>query len=178
MSQLDTEQKEFLITQNALCRRPVDTIKAFKDRFGGDEISRSRVAYYDPTNAQGEEDLSQELKDLFWRIRDGYEKRARSVPIAVQTFRLEMLDEMLDHPLVKNFPTVRQGVLKQAAEEMGGKFNQRENGAKPDDVADYIRELVGGIKQSIVRAIPDPVEQQNVLEAVSQEVKRRLEEEE
>ena len=114
---LDYEQKIFIITSLAQFNAPSETQRLFSEQYGI-EIGVSSLGRYDPTKADGQQ-MKQELKDLFFKVRAEYMENEAIIPIAHRFVRLLRLEkEYHNADLVET----RLKVLEQAAKEVGGAY--------------------------------------------------------
>ena len=93
-----------------------------KEEFSID-VSRQQCEAYDPTKRVGK-DLSDELKKEFEVTRKDFLDAPQNIPIANLSVRLQRLEnQYIKHG--KN-RIAAQSLLKQAAEDMGGKYTNKQ----------------------------------------------------
>ncbi len=151
MARLTDPQKRFIVRRIACFVALTQIRKEFQAEFGL-ALSEDQASKYDPTTAQGSDDLGDELKQYFEDVRKRYTTDEESVPIAHRAFRLRKLSELLDHKIVGMAPTLQMNILRQAAMEMGGMFERpkQETGGTGADV------LLSFFGDALKKAYPDP----------------------
>jgi hypothetical protein len=108
---------------------PSKAAALLKEEFGL-QIEKQAAQHYDPTKYTGRK-LSEEYKKLFEYERAAYLEGVQSVPIARQGFRVNKLFEMAGRAELKGNDVLAAQFLKQAAEELGGKFTNRQEHSGP-----------------------------------------------
>lgn len=93
-----------------------------KEEFGL-EVSRQQVETYDPTKRAGK-DLSTELKSEFEVARKEFLETPQNIPIANLSVRLQRLENQYQKHGKNRVAALN--ILKQAAEDMGGKYTNRQ----------------------------------------------------
>lgn len=102
---------------------PTETAKAVQEEFEI-TVTKQQCEAYDPTKKTGQ-DLSEELKTEFYRIRKEINKNIESIPIANIFYRLQRLQKIIDHAQFKDNPIIVPNLLEQAAKDVGGLFTNR-----------------------------------------------------
>lgn len=121
MARLKKEVQTFIVRSLAQFNTPQETAVLVKEEFGID-VTRQQCEAYDPTKRIGK-DLSQTLKKEFEATREEYLDKPKNIPIANQTVRLELYQKLI----IKNkSPVMALKILKQAAQEIGGQFTNRQ----------------------------------------------------
>ncbi len=141
MARLKKEVQTYIVRSLAQFNTPQETATLVKEEFGID-VTRQQCEAYDPTKRIGK-DLSQSLKKEFEISREEYLDKPKNIPIANQTVRLDMYQKLI----IKNkSPVMALKILKQAAEEMGGKYTNKTdvttNGESINSVKPTVIELV------------------------------------
>ncbi|MFN3650078.1 MAG: DUF2280 domain-containing protein [Armatimonadota bacterium] len=138
MANLTRKQKVAVVARLATFEMPADVRTWLKEECGV-EISLQAVCYYDPTNAQGARELSQDLKDLFFETRARYLDAVADIPIADRRYRLLRLQQLLDLKKYRENAKTALAILEQAAKEAGGAYTNRREltgaGGGPIEVA-------------------------------------------
>ncbi|HCW5140821.1 TPA: DUF2280 domain-containing protein, partial [Acinetobacter baumannii] len=102
---------------------------------------------YDPTKKTGQ-DLSEEFKTEFYRVRKEMNDNLSAIPIANIAYRLKRLQRFIDHEQFKENPVIVPSLLEQAAKEVGGLYTNRKEITGKD----------GGPVQTVNSEIPVPME--------------------
>lgn len=122
MATLNKKQKLFIVRSLAQFNTPQETAILVKEEFEID-VSRQQCEAYDPTKRVGK-DLSAELKAEFEIVRKEFLDSPQNIPIANLSVRLQRLEsQYIKHG--KN-RVAAQSLLKQAAEDMGGKYTNKQ----------------------------------------------------
>ena len=122
MATLNKKQKLFIVRSLAQFNTPQETVVLVKEEFSID-VSRQQCEAYDPTKHVGK-DLSDELKKEFDVTRKDFLGTPQSIPIANLAVRLQRLEnQYIKHG--KN-RVAAQSLLKQAAEDIGGKYTNKQ----------------------------------------------------
>ena len=122
MATLNKKQKLFIVRSLAQFNTPQETVVLVKEEFSID-VSRQQCEAYDPTKRVGK-DLSDELKKEFDVTRKDFLEKPQNIPIANLSVRLQRLEnQYIKHG--KN-RVAAQSLLKQAAEDMGGKYTNKQ----------------------------------------------------
>ncbi|WP_180001226.1 DUF2280 domain-containing protein [Acinetobacter sp. YH12255] len=121
MARLKKEVQTYIVRSLAQFNTPQETVVLVKEEFNID-VSRQQCEAYDPTKRIGK-DLSQSLKKEFEDTRKSYLEAPQNIPIANQAVRLEVYQRLINKA---KSPAMALKILKQAAEEMGGKYTNRQ----------------------------------------------------
>ncbi|MEG2268810.1 MAG: DUF2280 domain-containing protein [Acinetobacter sp.] len=122
MASLNKKQKYFIVRSLAVFNTPQETVMLVKEEFGL-EVSRQQVETYDPTKRAGK-DLSTELKSEFEVARKEFLETPQNIPIANLSVRLQRLENQYQKHGKNRVAALN--ILKQAAEDMGGKYTNRQ----------------------------------------------------
>ncbi|MCJ0828818.1 DUF2280 domain-containing protein [Acinetobacter sp. NIPH1876] len=120
MARLNKRVKLYIVRSLAMFDTPTETVKAVQEEFGI-TVSKQQCEAYDPTKKTGQ-DLSEDLKTEFYRVRKEINKNLDSIPIANIFYRLQRLQKLIDHPQYKENPILIPNLLQQAAKEIGGLY--------------------------------------------------------
>lgn len=116
------EPVKIFIVQSLACRdTPQDVVESVKQEFDV-VITRSQCQAYDPTKYQGR-NLSPKFKELFEKTRKDFDAGLVNIPIANKFYRLRQYQKFLER--TRNLKT-GMNILKQAAQEIGGQFTNRQ----------------------------------------------------
>lgn len=122
MATLNKKQKLFIVRSLAQFNTPQETVVLVKEEFELD-VSRQQCEAYDPTKRVGK-DLSEEFKKEFEATRKDFLDAPQNIPIANLSVRLQRLEnQYIKHG--KN-RVAAQSLLKQAAEDIGGKYTNKQ----------------------------------------------------
>lgn len=88
------------------------------------KVDRMQAAKYDPTKPAGR-NLGKKLVDLFHATREAFKTEAAQVPIAMQSYRLKVLQRQLERAEKQGNQAMVSTLLEQAAKEVGGAFTNR-----------------------------------------------------
>lgn len=122
MATLNKKQKLFIVRSLAQFNTPQETVVLVKEEFNID-VSRQQCEAYDPTKRVGK-DLSDELKTEFEATRKDFLEKPQNIPIANLTVRLQRLENQYQKHGKNRVAALN--ILKQAAEDMGGKYTNRQ----------------------------------------------------
>lgn len=145
MATLNKKQKIFIVRSLAVFNTPQETVLLVKEEFDL-EVSRQQVETYDPTKRAGK-DLSAELKDEFELTRKDFLDTPQNIPIANLSVRLQRLENQYQKHGKNRVAAL--SILKQAAEDMGGKYTNRQEITGKDGEA---------LQTTVVHATQDQVE--------------------
>ncbi|OTG95004.1 DUF2280 domain-containing protein [Acinetobacter sp. ANC 3832] len=121
MARLKKEVQVFIVRSLAQFNTPQETANLVQEEFQL-QITRQKCEAYDPTKRSGQ-DLSEELKTEFEATRKDFLDAPQNIPIANLSVRLQRLEnQYIKHG--KN-RVAAQSLLKQAAEDMGGKYTNK-----------------------------------------------------
>ena len=129
MAALDVKVKRYIVQALACFDTPSQVAVAVKDEFGF-TITRQQVATYDPTKVNGR-GLSKELKALFEDTREKFKAEVESIPVAQQSYRLRVLNRMVQAAEASNNRPLVAQLLEQAAKEVGGAYTNRREHSGP-----------------------------------------------
>ena len=122
MARITKKVKLFIVRMLAEFEPPTQTSKAVKDVFNID-VTPQQCEAYDPTKRTGQ-DLSQELRNLFFDYRRQANEELEAIPIANKRYRLQLLQNLVE--VYPNNPVLTPKWAEQAAKEMGGLFTNRQ----------------------------------------------------
>ena len=122
MARINKKVKIFIVKMLAEFETTTDTAKAVKDIFNVD-VSQQQCECYDPTKKMGH-DLSQELKDLFYKYRRAANDEIEAIPIANRRYRLQKLQSLVDK--FGDNPVFTPKFLEQAAKEVGNQYTNKQ----------------------------------------------------
>lgn len=116
MARINKKVKLFIVRLMAEFETPTDAARQVKDIFNVD-VTPQQCEAYDPTKRTGQ-DLTQELRDLFFDYRRRANEELEAIPIANKRYRLQRLQNIIDHDQYKENPVLVPRLLEQAANEM------------------------------------------------------------
>lgn len=145
MATLNKKQKLFIVRSLAQFNTPQETVVLVKEEFNID-VSRQQCEAYDPTKRVGK-DLSDELKTEFESTRKDFLEKPQNIPIANLTVRLQRLENQYQKHGKNRVAALN--ILKQAAEDMGGKYTNRQEITGKDGEA---------LQTTVVHATQDQVD--------------------
>lgn len=124
MAKLPDEVKAFIVVQFGLYRSPTEVADLVKEEFDI-EITRQQANEY---NAGGHNraQLAKKWVDLFDETREKAKKNLIDVPIASLAYRLQVLGQMARRALRQGNRTQVAAFLKQAAEDAGGSYTNKQ----------------------------------------------------
>ena len=122
MARLTEQHKKYIVTRLACFAKPSEIVAALKEEMGV-TASTQQVGFYDPTNVNGEKQLSRELKDLFQKTRAKFRASEGDIAISTRTWRLQVLQRLVEQN-PKNTKLIRE-CLEQAAKEVGDAYTNR-----------------------------------------------------
>lgn len=114
MARLTKKVKIFIVRMLAEFETPTQASKTIKEVFNLD-VTPQQCEAYDPTKRIGQ-DLSQELRDLFFEYRRKANDELEAIPIANKRYRLQLLQNLVD--AYPNNPVLTPKFAEQAAKEM------------------------------------------------------------
>ena len=123
MATLSDKVKAFIVQGLATYQSPTQVSELVKNEFGI-EVSRQQVATYDPTKHTGQ-NCAKKWKELFFETRKQYQTDYSHVAIATRTYRLEMLQKMVEKAIKSGNMVLAADLLKQAAEDIGNKYTNQ-----------------------------------------------------
>ncbi|QNY28159.1 DUF2280 domain-containing protein [Acinetobacter seifertii] len=123
MARLNKRVKLYIVRSLAMYETPTETMRGVQEVFGI-EVTKQQCEAYDPTKKTGQ-DLSEEFKTEFYRVRKEMNDNLSSIPIANIAYRLKRLQRFIDHEQFKENPVIVPSLLEQAAKEVGGLYTNR-----------------------------------------------------
>ncbi|NUG01987.1 DUF2280 domain-containing protein [Acinetobacter oleivorans] len=123
MARLNKRVKLYIVRSLATYETPTETAKGVQEEFGI-EVTKQQCEAYDPTKKTGQ-DLSEEFKAEFYRVRKEMNDNLSSIPIANIAYRLMRLQKFIDLAQFKENPVIVPSLLEQAAKEVGGLYTNR-----------------------------------------------------
>lgn len=123
MATLNQKHKLFIVRSLAQWNTPTETVELVQQEFGI-TISRQQCEAYDPTKRTGQ-NLSKALADEFHKTRDQFRKNTDEMPLANLAVRLRHYENLLNNPNNKRNPILQLTILKQVAEDVGGKYTNK-----------------------------------------------------
>ncbi len=123
MARLNKRVKLYIVRSLATYETPTETARGVQEEFGI-EVTKQQCEAYDPTKKTGQ-DLSEEFKTEFYRIRREMNQNLESIPIANIAYRLRRLQRFIDLEQFKENPVIVPSLLEQAAKEVGGLYTNR-----------------------------------------------------
>ena len=124
MATLNQKHKLFIVRSLAQWNTPTETVELVQQEFGI-TITRQQCEAYDPTKRTGQ-NLSKVLAEEFRKTRDLFRKNVVEMPLANIAVRLRHYEDLLNNPQNKRNPMLQLTILKQAAEDMGGKYTNKQ----------------------------------------------------
>lgn len=122
MAALKKEVKLFIVRSLAVFNTPTETVELVNQEYGV-IVTKQQCEKYDPTKRAGE-NLSEELKKDFEKTREMFLGKPESIPIANLSVRLQRLENQYQKHSKNRVAAL--SILKQAAEDMGGKYTNRQ----------------------------------------------------
>ncbi|MGN5619230.1 DUF2280 domain-containing protein [Acinetobacter indicus] len=123
MATLNQKHKLFIVRSLAQWNTPTETVELVQQEFGI-TISRQQCEAYDPTKRTGQ-NLSKVLADEFYKTREQFRKNTDEMPLANLAVRLRHYENLLNNPQNKRNPILQLTILKQVAEDVGGKYTNK-----------------------------------------------------
>ena len=123
MAELSEEIKLEIVTRLARFEIPADITKDLQAR--GIETYELQVGRYDPTRSYYEG--GDKWREIFEKSRQLYIQNVSAVPIANQTYRLEVLQRGVAAAMKNGKWTQAAQLAAQAAGEVGGQFTNERN---------------------------------------------------
>lgn len=123
MATLNQKHKFFIVRSLAQWNTPTETVELVQQEFGI-AISRQQCEAYDPTKRTGQ-NLSKVLADEFHKTRDQFRKNTDEMPLANLAVRLRHYENLLNNQQNKRNPILQLTILKQVAEDVGGKYTNK-----------------------------------------------------
>jgi hypothetical protein len=123
MATLTDKVKAFIVQGLATYNTPSQVVESVKEKFNI-EVTRQQVECYDPTKYAGK-DCSKKWKELFTITREKYQNDFSNVAISVKTYRLEMLQTMVEKAMKSGNMVLASNLIEQASKEVGGAFTNK-----------------------------------------------------
>lgn len=123
MATLSNEVKAFIVRGLADFEEPSKIIKDVELEFGI-KVTPSQISFYNPKNSNSKR-LGKEWVDLFNHCREQAMQDLSDIPIAHLPYRLKKLQGSLDKALKSGNLVLANDILKQAAEDIGGKYTNQ-----------------------------------------------------
>ncbi|WP_375038611.1 DUF2280 domain-containing protein [Acinetobacter sp. RW6] len=123
MARLNKRVKLYIVRSLATYETPSETVKGVQEEFGI-TVTKQQCEAYDPTKKTGQ-DLSEEFKTEFFRVRKEMNDNLSAIPIANIAYRLKRLQRFIDLDQFKENPVIVPSLLEQAAKEVGGLYTNR-----------------------------------------------------
>ncbi|MEP7390778.1 DUF2280 domain-containing protein [Acinetobacter baumannii] len=123
MARLNKRVKLYIVRSLATYETPSETARGVQEEFGI-TVTKQECEAYDPTKKTGQ-DLSEEFKTEFYRVRKEMNDNLSAIPIANIAYRLKRLQRFIDHEQFKENPVIVPSLLEQAAKEVGGLYTNR-----------------------------------------------------
>ena len=123
MATLNQKHKLFIVRSLAQWNTPTETVELVQQEFGI-TITRQQCEAYDPTKRTGQ-NLSKVLADEFYKTREQFRKNTDEMPLANLAVRLRHYENLLNNPQNKRNPILQLTILKQVAEDVGGKYTNK-----------------------------------------------------
>src|ERR1044072_7419205 len=153
MPGLKEEHKTYIVTALACFSTLKQVVEEMKAVYGV-TVTPQQVQYYDPTKGSADKRLGAKRRLLFDEARKKFIADTAAVGVAHQSYRLKILQRLIDDALDGKESTIRNkglvlDLLERGAKEVCGLYtNKREHsgpggGAIPLSVEDQKRELAG-----------------------------------
>ena len=123
MARINKRVKLYIVRSLATYETPSETARGVQEEFGI-TVTKQQCEAYDPTKKTGQ-DLSEEFKAEFYRVRKEMNDNLSAIPIANIAYRLKRLQRFIDHEQFKENPVIVPSLLEQAAKEVGGLYTNR-----------------------------------------------------
>lgn len=123
MARLNKRVKLYIVRSLATYETPSETARGVQEEFGI-TVTKQQCEAYDPTKKTGQ-DLSEEFKTEFYRVRKEMNDNLSAIPIANIAYGLKRLQRFIDHEQFKENPVIVPSLLEQAAKEVGGLYTNR-----------------------------------------------------
>lgn len=120
---LTSEGQLYVVTRLAQFARASEVIAEVKADFKL-TLSIQAVSHYDPTKAAGR-DLRDELKTLFYDVREKFCADVGDIPCANIAYRLAALQGVIERQSTRGNDAMLMQALEAAAKESGGAFTNR-----------------------------------------------------
>lgn len=124
MADLPQEAKLYIVQALARFSSPAEVVVMVRDDFGI-ETTIQQVRTYNPEHPKFE--AGEKWRPIFEAVRKAYLEDVSSIPIASQAFRLNALQKNYDRAMKHGNLVLANGILEQAAKEMGGVLTNARN---------------------------------------------------
>lgn len=121
MAALKKEIKLYIVRSLAIFNTPSETVELVHQEYGV-KVTRQHCEKYDPTKRSGE-NLCEEFRIDFEKTREMFLGKPKAIPIANLVVRLQRLESQYQKHSKNRVAAL--SILKQAAEDMGGKYTNR-----------------------------------------------------
>lgn len=127
MARLNTQQKRLIVQRLATFYKPAEIQAELQEVFAV-QVPLSTIMRYDPTTAQGGQELAQQWRHLFTETRARFVEDTSSIACAHRSYRLRRIQQLLDDASHRRNPMLVKDLLREAREEMkalelSGHFN-------------------------------------------------------
>ncbi|MFW2055757.1 DUF2280 domain-containing protein [Acinetobacter haemolyticus] len=140
MAALKKEVKLFIVRSLAVFNTPTETVELVHQEYGV-KVTKQQCEKYDPTKRSGE-NLSEELRKDFEKTREMFLGKPETIPIANLAVRMQRYENQYQKHSKNRVAAL--SILKQAAEDIGGKYTNRQEITGKD----------GGPVQTVSAAVP------------------------
>lgn len=117
------EPVKIFIVQALACRDTPQEVADHVLQEFGIKIDRKQCQLYDPTKAAGK-NLSKKFVELFHETREKFDAGLIDIPIAQKYYRLKQYQKHLEKNARNTVMSL--SILKQAAQDLGGQFTNRQ----------------------------------------------------
>ena len=121
MAALKKEIKLYIVRSLAIFNTPSETVELVHQEYGV-KVTKQQCEKYDPTKRSGE-NLSEEFRIDFEKTREMFLGKPKAIPIANLAVRLQRYESQYQKHSKNRVAAL--SILKQAAEDMGGKYTNR-----------------------------------------------------
>jgi hypothetical protein len=121
MAALKKEVKLFIVRSLAVFNTPTETAELVNQEYGV-KVTKQQCEKYDPTKRAGE-NLSEELRVDFEKTREMFLGKPEAIPIANLAVRMQRYESQYQKHSRNRVAAMN--ILKQAAEDMGGKYTNK-----------------------------------------------------
>lgn len=122
MARLSEEVKLFIVQAFACFQSPKRIARAVKEKFSLD-VDPRHVHRYDP-EANG--DVAPKWVEIHGATRESFLAGVGDIPVAHVAYRLSELNRLYEAAVSARNPVLRLQILKQAAEEVGGRYTNKQ----------------------------------------------------
>ena len=130
MSVLSDEVKMFLVQSLACFDTPKQAVAAVKERFDL-VLDRRQVQKYDPTNANGNDELGEALKAVFFETRKRFLEQVADIGVAHKVVRLRRLDRYRQPARRPRQPPRRRADAGAGRQGMRRRLHQHAHSCRP-----------------------------------------------